>query len=237
MIKSKGLLISCITILMAIIGVISFAVYRDSKRQPVFTESGYILVSPDSTYSDAINTQVYFESGTKYKLVYPEKVVFKNQENVKTAIDAESFVHYNDGSIGSLTNGVLIDLNNLDNSIINYYGLSADSIMENAGTDYILDNRGSSMSFSDFLWKINDTKYLLVSDEIVISLSDNNERTFDDYVELTYYDTGIIRIVTQEGTWQTVSSKCIARLGNGVSVNFSNKTVVKNEHDVKLSLE
>lgn len=237
MIKSKGLLISCITTLITIIGVLSFAVYRDSKKQPVFMDSGYILVSPDSTYSDAINTQVYFEEGTKYKTMYPDKIVFKDQENNKKVIDAGSFVHYNDGSIGSLANGVMIDLNNLDSSIINYYGLSTESTMESAGTDYILDNRGSSMSFQDFLWKINDSKYLLVSDVITISLSDNNERTFEGYVELTYYDTGIIRIVTQEGTWQTVSSKCIARLENGISVNFSNKTVVKNEQDVKLSLE
>ena len=237
MFKSRGLIVSLIMTVSAIIGSVGFGVYKNHENQPIFTESGYILVSPDSTYSDEINNRIYFEQGTRYKVKYPDKILFNDQNNQKMVVDANSFVHYNDGSVGSLSEGVMIDLRNLDQTVINYYGLAHDCVMENAGSDFILDNRGNSMSFRDFLWKINEKKYLLASENINITFSNNDTRDFKEYVELSYYDTGIIRIVTSEGTWQTVSSNCVARLDNGIAINLSNKTVVKDEREVKLSLE
>ncbi|MFT4145817.1 MAG: hypothetical protein QM644_15300 [Mobilitalea sp.] len=236
MLKLRGLLLCFVISFVAIVGVIAYGVYRDSNNYEVFNNSGYILLSPDSTYSDDINTQIYFEEGTKYKKVYPNKIVFEDQKKNKIVVDNNSFVHYNDGSISSLTQGVMMDLNNLNDAITNYYGLSTESIMENNGNEFMLDNSGNSMSFDDFVWKIDGNKYLLVSGNINMKFSDSNERTFQDYVELAYYDTGIIRIVSKEGTWQTVSANCIATLDNGVSLNLSNKTVVA-DSIVKLSLE
>lgn len=233
----KGIIICCLTTVMAAIGALSFGIYHAKSSEQVFESSGYILVSPDSSYSDQINTQIYFEKGTKYKKVYPDKIVFKSQDGVKRVVDAASFVHYNDGSLGSLSQGVMVDLNNLNDSLISYYGLSTASTMSSTGSDFMLDNQGSSMSFQDFIWKIDDTKYLLVGDNIQIDFSAENQRVFRDFVEVCYYDTGIIRIVTREGTWETVSAYCYATLDNGVKLNLSNKTVIDDGSTVKLSLE
>lgn len=235
--KNKGLLLCCIITVTAIIGLLGFGIYKEKSSHQVFRASGYILVSPDSTYSDDINNQIYFEKGTKYKKVYPEKVVFRNQDGEKIVVDEDSFVHYSDGSIGSFASGVMVDLNSLDDSVISHYGLSPESTMESAGSDFMLDNRGSSMSFQDFIWKIQDDKFLLAGNNIRIIFSEGNERVFSGFVEITYYDTGIIRIVTQEGTWQTVSANCYAILDNGVKLNLSNKTIVDEGSVVKLSLE
>jgi hypothetical protein len=237
MLKSKVILMCLILPIIAAIGVLGFVIFRDTASQQVFSNSGYILISPENAYSDKVNSQIYFEEGSKFRTKYAEQVVFRDQQNQTIAVDTESFVHYNDNSIGALSNGVLIDLNDLDKPMMNYYGLSASSVMEKAGNGFILDNLGDSMSFQDFLWKISDTKYLLASGTISIRLSDNKVLENKDYVELTYYETGIIRIVTQEGTWQSVSSNCTAKLGNGVSINLANRTVLEKEGNVKLSLE
>ena len=237
MFKNKVMLITLIIPVAAVFAVIAFAAGRDSDRRQSFDKSGYILVSPDTTYSKDVNTQVYFEQGTGFKARYADKVVFKNQRKENVVVDSRSFVHYNDGSIRALSRGVLIDLNDLENSLTNHYGLSTESSLEKSGNGFILDNLGDSMNFSEFLWKISDSKYLLGSEKISIYLSNNNVQEFRDYVELTYYDTGIIRVVTQEGAWQTVSADCVARLNNGVAVNLANKTIVKSEGEVALSLE
>lgn len=237
MFKSKAFLGSLLFMMIAIIGGVGFAIVKSSGKQPTFMESGYVLVSPGSTYSDEINKQIYFEKGTKYQFKYPNKVVFQDQKNKNMIIEADSFVHYNDGSVSSFLDGVMIDLRDLDNSIINYYGLRKDTVLESAGSEFVLDNQGNTLNFKDVMWKISENKYLLVSEKISITFSNNEVRDFQDYVELSYYDTGIIRIVTLEGTWQTVSSNCKAVLNNGIMINLSNKTVVKDNKEVKLSLE
>ncbi len=237
MFRNKGLFLCCIVPIISVIGVIGYGIYKNINSQKVFHNSGYILVSPESSYSDEINQQIYFEAGTKYKKVYPDKIVFKNQEGEKVVIEEDAFLHYNDGSIGSLSQGVMVDLSNLSSSVVSHYGLNDNSTMESTGNNFILDNRGSSMSFQDFVWKIKENKYLLAGKNILITLSEDNEREFSDYVEISYYDTGIIRVVSREGTWQTVSANCIAHLDNGVKLNLSNRTIVDDNNTVKLSLE
>ena len=237
MFKSRSVIISCILPILAILCVLGFAVYRDSKSRQVFAESGYFLLTPDSSFSDEVNKQIYFEKGSKYKIKYPNKLVFKDIKNDKVVLDANLFAHYNDGSIGILSNGVMIDFNEIDNPIINHYGLTQTSLLQNAGTGFVIDNRGDSLYFKDFIIKISDTKYLLCSEKITITFSNNNVKEFEDYVELNYYDTGIIRIVTQEGTWQTVALNSTARLANNVVINLANRTVLNEDGQVRLSLE
>lgn len=237
MLRSKVILICLILPVLAAIGVLGFGIFKVAANHQVFSDSGYILVSPDSAFSDTINESIYFSEGSKFKTQYQNLVVFKDQENRKVTVDAMSFVHYNDRSIGSMTAGVLIDLNDLDGAVMNHYGLSAGSIMERSADGYILDNMGDPLKFRDFLWKIGDTKYLLASQQIQIGLSDSRILEFEDYVELIYYDTGIIRIVTQEGTWQTVSANSAARLANGVLIDLANRAIVGNDGIARLSLE
>jgi len=235
MLRSKSLLVGCALSIFTIIGILSFAIVRDVSAQHTFASDGYILVSPDSTYSDNINNKVSFEQGDRYSVKYPDKVVFHDQNNKKVVLDSDSFVHYNDGSISSLKEGVMLGLDDLDSSVMGFYGITSESVVENAGTDFVLDNQGDSLDFTNFLWKISDNKYLLVSKTITITFSNNNEKLFNDYVELSYYETGIIRIVTQEGTWQSVSSNCTAELDNGTVINLANRKIIKNGA-VKLSL-
>ena len=237
MFKSKSIIISCILPILAILCVFGFAIYKDTHSQHVFADSGYVLISPDSSYSDEVNKQIYFEKGSKYKLKYPDKVIFKDLKNEKVVLDASLFVHYNDGSIGALSDGVMIDFNEINNSLINHYGLTSSSLLQSTGSSFIIDNQGDALDFTDFIWKISDTKYLLRSELITVTFSNNNVREFENFVELTYYDTGIIRIVTQEGTWQTVAMNSTARLANNIIINLANKTVLNEDGQVRLSLE
>jgi len=226
----------CLLTIILIVSGFSFAVIRQSAIHHTFTTDGYILVSPESVYSGDVNNKIYFEQGEKYKIKYPDKVVFYDRDNKKVFLDAASFVHYNNGSFSSMKQGVMINLNDLDNTIINHYGLDPGSVIERNGNDFILKSQDKSLNFKDFIWKISDNKYLLASKTISVTFSNSNERVFNDYVEITYYDTGIIRIVTQEGTWQTVSSNCAAQLDDGTVIDLANRTVIRNG-EVKLSLE
>lgn len=237
MLKNKITILVSIISISLIGSILGYGIYRGMSNKEVFADSGYILVAPENTYSDdEINNQIYFEKGTTYQKVYPNKIMFHDQKNKKRILDADSFVHYNNGGVASLEEGVMVDMSSFDSPLTNYYGLSSDSVMDFQGDSYALDNSGEEMNFQNALWKINDTKYLLLSKNIVVKFSEENEHEFKDFIEINYYDTGIIRIVTTEGTWETVSQDCTATLDNGVSLNLYNRTVVK-DNQVKLSLK
>lgn len=236
MYRNKGFLSSCFFVLLFLVAVLSFAAYKDSQNEQSFKNDGYILTSPKGTGTEDVNNQIYFEKGTKYKVKYPNKVVFTDQQGEEVAIDADTFVHYNDGSVGTLADSVMMGLDELETSMVKYYGMTNESIIENSGSNYILDNLGEPIDFKDLMWKISDNKYMIISDNIKITFSNKNVKEFKDFVEINYYDYGIIRIITQEGTWQTVSLNCYAEINNGVIINLASRTLVK-DGKAKMSME
>lgn len=119
---------------------------------------------------------------------------------------------------------------------MNHYGLSGNLVLESSGNSYVLNAGDQSLYFDDFLWKISPEKYILVSDEIRMDFVEGDTKTYNGYVELQYYNEGILRIINQDNELRTVSSDCIASLSNGVMLDLADHTILKSD-GTNLSME
>lgn len=234
MIKSKSIAVIAIASVLLGGGIGTYGVVKKNQTKVAFAESGYII-DGDEAHENGF-AKYMFEAGEKLEYRYPDKVVFRDATKANVVADAASFLHYNDGSLTALNQGVLIDLNDLNTGMLNYYNLSAYATLENQGGSYALETQGSTMYFKDFMWKIGETKYLLASDEIVITMADDQKLEYEDYVELKYYNEGILLILSEDGAVRTVSSDCIATMENGMQVDLASRTVLAKEN-VLMSME
>ncbi len=129
-IKNKFLfivVISCITLVLLIVGAISL--HKDTSQS--FSDAGYVLSTTKKQ-----NAKYYFTANTKYKDNADNKVSFKDEKNKSVTVDPTSFVHYNDGSIGYLTRGALVNLDEVNSSIISYYNVNRDNLIEKDNNKY-----------------------------------------------------------------------------------------------------
>lgn len=238
MLKNKSLLVIFISVIATavLVGVFTFGRLSDSKE--TFAADGFILApSTEQFVTDDVNNQYYFSAGTKYLEAYGNKVVFKDTQGNEVTLDTEKFIHYLDGSLGALTKGVLLeaDAELVDDQVV-YYSVSKNTTIYRNGNTYTMTTLDTEMEMSHFIWKISDTTYLIAAPEIILHLSDDKEVTFPDYVQLEYVSEGIVRIIHQLGTYQTVSSEAFLSLSDDITLNLSGKTFyVNDEEGVSLS--
>lgn len=215
-------------IVLVMIGFLVFQTY--SFASTAFIDDGYVLTTvSENTPDDTVNAQYYFNKGTKFTKKYPEKVVFKNVDGDKVSLDTKNFLHYQSGSMSGLTKSVILDTDKLDAEQISYYSVSNKSMLEITGKDYQVSNGGELVSFSNFVWKISDSQYMAVSDEVKLYVSENEQKVFDNYVELQYKDEGVVYLVNQEGTYSTVSSDAYLELNNGIQIFLGSKNISDGE--------
>ena len=68
-------------------------------------------------------TKYYFESGTRYKKVNNNKIVFEDTDDTEVQVPKETFVHYVDGSVSTLKKAVILDLSTLGDEVFKYYSI------------------------------------------------------------------------------------------------------------------
>lgn len=195
-----------------------------------FIDDGYILtMAEEETPDDSVNVQYYFNKGEKFAKKYPEKIVFKNTDGKKVAADQRNFVHYQTGSMNGLAKSVIMDTDALEEQQISYYSVSTRSVVEKAGDGYQISNAGETVNLTNFIWKISDNQYMLVSPNIDLCISEEAQQSFDGYVELLYRDEGVVYLVNQDGTYSTVSSDAYLELSNGKRIYMGSKNVSDGE--------
>lgn len=235
MFKSKGVLVVLIASLFLSGGVGVFTMMQKKGHQKSFRESGYMVDGTESL--DGGYAKYQFEEGTKLQVRYPDKLVFKDVESKEVVTDSLVFLHYNSGNVESLTGGVIVDLDELkEKGYLDYYNLAPEAVLESQGNTYVLQSRDGSMYLQNFIWKIGENKYLLVSDHIDVSFSDSQTRSYEKFIELKYYNEGILSILSDEDAYRTVSGNCIATIGNGIRIDLATRTILSDE-EVCLSLE
>ena len=234
MFKPKSIAVIAVASVLIGGGAGAYGVAKKSESKVAFADSGYIIDGDEALEGGF--AKYNFDAGEKMEYRYPDKVVFKDSTKKDAVVDSASFLHYNDGSVTALSQGVLIDMNDLETGMLNYYNLAQYATLENQGGSYALDTLDSTMYFKDFLWKIGETKYLLASDSITITMADQQTLAFEDYVELKYYNEGILLILSEEGAYRTVSANCIATVENGMQVDLASRTVLAQE-SVLMSME
>lgn len=212
-------------------GGVGYSYVQHEKKQESFFGDGYVLTL-DEAAGETTAAPVYFNAGTRYKVSYPDNVTFKTTDGKKTTVDYTNFVHYADGSIGAVTDGVLMELEQLKNGYINYYNVTSKSIMRKEGDKYILDNQGQELEFKDFVWKLSDSKYLVSSDALDVVLPNKSNLNTDGFVELNYLDDGIVQVLTDDAAYQVLTAGTTVELGNGMQIDTDTREIQDGEEQL-----
>ena len=212
-------------------GGVGYSYVQHEKKQESFFGDGYVLTL-DEAAGETTAAPVYFNAGTIYKFIYQDKVTFKTTDGKKTTVDYTNFVHYADGFIGAVTDGVLMELEQLKNGYINYYNVTSKSIMRKEGDKYILDNQGQELEFKDFVWKLSDSKYLVSSDALDVMLPNKSNLNTDGFVELNYLDDGIVQILTDDAAYQVLTAGTTVELGNGMQIDTDTREIQDGEEQL-----
>ena len=225
----KGLII--LAIFTALIGTglagLSFVKYNSAYQE--FVADGFILKpSEETSVTGDVNVQYYFSQGAKYREKYGTNVLFQDTQGTDVNITNNQFVHYADGSLGSFTKGVIMAVANVEDENIQYYNLSKNTILIHNGDSYDITSHGEAMKLSEFVWKISDNDYLYVSPEVTLQLNESTRITLPDYAQIKYVANGVVRIVHQQGTYQTVSADATLLSQNGAELNLAGRKFVVN---------
>lgn len=221
--KYKVIFIVVSVILM--IGIVIYiALDKENKLYKIFPKDGYILTSSKSTNS---SIKYYFNAGSKYKAKYPSNIVFTDIDNKEIISDDTGIVHYSDKSISVLKKSVIIDTDDLDTETLKYYNIFDETILENNNGNYTINNAGKKIIIDNFIIKVSDNKYLLVSNDLKL-FYENEEKKVSGYLELNIIDGDIIKLENQEVSFQTISSKSYIMLGEKVKLDLSNNKVLYN---------
>ena len=226
-----------IIILIGIIlgGVLTYNTIKvENENNKTFKDSGYVLQSMQETEQSV--ERYYFNSNEIYKTKFDKKVVFNNTEGEEVSTNKTNFIHYSDGSISAFTNGVLLDLNNIEADPITYYNIMANDILKKSGENYTISNLDQTLKFKNLIWKIDTNKYIIISNDIKLVFGEEKTNTIKGYVELEYLDNEIVKIYNQETTYQTISSNAYIDLPDEIRVNLGKRIVSKSDEN-KMSLE
>lgn len=219
--------ISIISLIILTIGVI-FLTMKSSKE---FYSAGYII-SSSATKSD----KLYFNDNTVYKENVFDEYVFKNSDNKEVSVDKNNFIHYLDNSLSFMKNGVILDLDNINTSLIPYYNITDASIIQYNNGGYFIETADKTLMFGNFLGKITDNKYIVVGKDIKIKLAGSDDALSGNYFEILFVEDGVVKIENQEGSYQTVSEGTIIYVGDKIKINLGDKSVVSGD-DTKLTLD
>ena len=214
------LVISIICLILLVIGTIFLT--RTSAKE--FYSAGYII-SSNATKTD----KYYFNDNTVYKENVFEEYVFKDVNDNEVSTSKDNFIHYLDNSLSFMKNGVILDLDNFNTSLVPYYNITDKSIIKYNNGSYHIENSDKTLIFNNFLGRITDNKYIVVGNDVEIRLSGNDNPVKGSYFEILFIEDGIVKIENQEGSYQTVSSGTTIYVGEDIKIDLGEKTVLYND--------
>lgn len=197
----------------AILVFAGFGILRSSRNTPTFDTAGYIL------QGDAEEVKgVSFRAGESYASTLAGQISFSDTEGKKAAVSKESFVHFEDNSIMALSDGILLDFNDLSENFINNYYISSGLRLTDANGTYTAEATAGTMKFGENMWKLSDRKYMIQSPTLKVSLSEEDVREVSDYVQVVITEDGIVHLLTPENLWMTISEDCYIETAGGVRI-------------------
>lgn len=216
-----------------------FSIKIDKARYTDFKDAGYVISTnydSNSTNDDINSEKYYFSENTSYRKNNNTTYTFTNSSNEEVSINNDNFIHYNDGTIGTLKTTALLNFNNIADNIIKYYTLNNKNYLTKEGNKYLAKSVSENLEFTNFLLKISNDKYMLVAPEINIHIKDDIRQITNSYVEFQYFDGNIIRIENNSFKLQSVASDFYIEIQNNIIIDLSNKNIYLNKEQ-KLNLE
>lgn len=220
------LIITIISLIVLTVGVI----FLTKKSEKEFYSGGYII-SSSATKTD----KYYFSDNTVYKENVFDEYTFKDVDNKEVNIGKENFLHYLDNSLSFMKNGVILDLDNFNESLVPYYNITDKSIIKYSSGSYYVETADKTLIFGNFLGRISENKYIVVGKDVKITLAGNDNTVSGNYFEILFVEDGIVKIENQEGSYQTVSDGTIIYVDDNIKINLGDKSVFYGDEQ-KLSL-
>ncbi len=210
-------------------GGIFYSWSRGNANATEFSGAGYVL-SADPERADK---QIYFAEGMAWKGGLSERVVFSDVQGNRTEVESTTFAHYDSGALSAFANGVVVDLDDIETAqVTNHYAVGANLLFEENGGTYTISGANVEAEFGNFLWKLSENKYMLVSPTISVRFSESDVREVEDFLEITYIDAGVVQLQSKDNIWQTIAEDCTATLASGEVVHLSLRNVQTAEGDV-----
>ena len=223
-IKNKFLfivIISVITLVLLVIGAI--ALYKDESL--VFNNEGYII---STTTTKKSNTKYYFSANTKYKENADDDITFEDNSSKSVVVDPASFVHYNDGSIGYLKKGALVNLGEINSSIISYYNVNRNNLIKHENNKYVITTNGDDINVNAFVGRISDEKYIIAGSNLSLEIPNSSERIAGDYFEVLFIENGVVKIDNEENSYQVTAQDSYIYVGDNIIINLGNEKIYYN---------
>lgn len=190
-------------------GIIGFQAYR---TKATLQQDGYVNWVSDEREYEMVN----FQGGTGYRYIYPEKVAFRDQEGKRYVMDNDIFVHYSDRSVGSFSDGILLDTGRIQTGMVQSYYLETGTMVVSRDSTYYIENNGAEIAFQNFIWKAGGSHYLVAGSGIELTGPDGTKVTPDGYVEVTYLEDGVVQLIADEQMWTVVSAGSQITWGDGI---------------------
>ncbi len=232
--KNKLVMIVLGILVICAAGAMGYAIYSTQSGKEVFAEDGYIIVYDDKDAEKPAKTY-HFTEGTAFKRSYEGSIQFRDTDGNTVTADANSFVHYDSGASASLSKSVLVNLDEVGSSAVNYYGMGASNSVDRSGSSYSIAAQGGNIDLSNYLWKVGENHYMMVSDVITVSFTDGTEYTFDDYVELLYQEGGMVVIINGDTVLRDASKNAYVSTDTGISINLATQVILE-DGAVRMSL-
>ena len=210
--KRLGLLIVALGIISGITFT-GFSVWHSSRMTPVFDTAGYILCG-DADEGKWLS----FRSGAEYTSTLSGSILFSSPDTGRATVSKESFAYFDDNSMMALSDGILLDFKDLSDNFINNYYLNAGLRISNAGSTYVAETSTGTMEFGEYLWKLSNQKFVVVSPTLKVHMSDDDVREVNDYVQVTVTNDKVVHLLTPENLWMTISEDCYIETEGGVQI-------------------
>ena len=221
----KKIIFIFVSVLLMIGVTVYMAINLQKDSVKTFTKGGYILntESADKDDKNASAVKYYFSANTAYKNSLNNTIEFKDTNGDKVKVPEASFVHYEDDSISLLKKGVILNTKDVTSEVPIYYNLFEGTTLESSGGSYQVDNLGKTLKFDEFVVRVSDNKYLIVSNDLKLRL--DGKTTTDiksNYVEVSVIEEGIIKIENQDSSYQTVATNASIMMGPDLRLNLDN---------------
>ena len=228
----KKILLIFIPIIIVTALIFTYGIRTYNEKFVVFQSNGHFFAENNNKSTE----KYFFDTNAKYKKA-DDSIIIETGDNKKFTIPAETFVHYQDGSISTFAKSVVLDLDEVENNKDNYtyYNVFPGTIFVKDGADYSVNYLDKKLKFTNFILKINNEKFLIIGNKINVKIGDNVKTLENNYVEVSYLDGNVIKIDNQGVSFQSVSDEVIIEIGDGVAIDFVQKNIYK-DTEKKISL-
>lgn len=203
------------------------AYYLFDETDSKFVKSGYIL-NPLSEVSE----KCFFNEDVGYHKNLSSMIEFKDVDNKKVSVLADSFLHYDDESLSFLKNGALLDLNSIDGTdAVKFYNITSASIVEKKDDGYVISNKSGDIVIDNFIGRINDSKYIVVGN-LQLKIPGNANFISGDYFEIVYVEEGVINIENRNVKYQVTADGTTIKVGNDIVIDLGDKKIMHKNKDI-----